>query len=145
MSQGAGFYYHVCPELQIQVCFSCFFFTGRYLKWVIRKYGLTENTFTNNNGSYGLTVWRNHMTTVLDLKIKLLPLTIQKKVKKKNLKKKENGQAWVFFPTINFSVSSKHKNWKEQLTAWNATVCWAWAEFIFFSLVESYCLFCLNF
>lgn len=74
-----------------------------------RKYGLTENTFTNNNGSYGLTVWRNHMTTVLDRKIKLLPLTIQKKVNKKS-RKERKWSGLGFFPIVNFSVSSKPKN-----------------------------------
>lgn len=142
MSQGAGFYYHICPELQTRGYFSCFFFTGRYLKWIIKKYGLPENTFTNNYDSYGLTVWRNCMTMVLELKIKLSPLTIPKKDQK--LDKKSNGQAcWLFFffPTSNFSVLSEHKNGKEHLTAWNVTLCCAQVEFAFLSLVVLRCLY----
>lgn len=64
--------------------------------WVI------EYTFTNNCGSYGLTVWQNCVTMGLDLKIGFLHLTNHKK--NEELEKKENGQAWVFFPLLFFSI-----------------------------------------
>jgi len=49
---------------------------------ISRNKGVTENTFTDNCGSHGLTVWRNSMTIGEGLKIKLWPLTIHKKDQK---------------------------------------------------------------
>lgn len=144
MSRGAGFYYHICPELQTRGYFSCFFFTGRYLKWIIRKYGLPENTFTNNYDSYGLTVWRNCMAMVLELKIKLSPLTIPKKDQK--LEKKSNGQAcWLFFffpPPLIFlyylSIRMEKNSWLPEMLLY-AVLEWS----LFLSLWWYYVVFIL--